>query len=125
MYLAPGLPTTSPEPMRSNLNCLNSFFNKHSRLRSGCPSLLVSFAYSLCKQFVSDQDLQKTRKMTIMYIPNVLTLIVFLKFFIDFEQKSQSADSKEACTITKRAKSEYILILTRGILFCLDISDIL
>ena len=58
-----------------------------------------------------------------MYIPNVLTLIVFLKFFIDFEQKNQSADSKKACTITQRAKSEYILILTRGILFCLDISD--
>ena len=114
-------PTTSPEPMRSNLNCLNRFFNKHSRPRSGCPSLLVSFADSLCKQFVSDQDLQKTRKM---YIPNVLTLIVFLKFIIDFEQKNQSADSKKACTITQRAKSEYILILTRGILFYLDISDI-
>ena len=107
--------------MRSNLNCLNSFFNKHSRPRSGCPSLLVSFADSLCKQFVSDQDLHKTRKM---YIQNVLTLIVFLKFFIDFEQKNQSADSKKACTITQGAKSEYILILTRGILFCLDISDI-
>ena len=62
-----------------------------------------------------------TRKM---YIPNVLTLIVFLKFFIDFEQKNQSADSKKACTITQGAKSEYILILTRAILFCLDISDI-
>ena len=97
------------------------FFNKHSQPRSGCPSLLVSFADSLCKQFVSDQDLQKTHKM---YIPNVLTLIVFLKFFIDFEQKNQSADSKKACTITQRANSEYILILTRGILFCLDISDI-
>ena len=59
-----------------------------------------------------------------MYIPNVLTLIVFLKFFIDFEQTNQSADSKKACTITQRAKSEYIWILTRGILFCLDISDI-
>ena len=114
-------PTTSPEPMRSNLNCLKSFFNKHSRPRSGCPSLLVSFADSLCKQFVSDQDLQKTHKM---YIPNVLTLIVFLKFFIDFELKNQSADSQKACTITQRANSEYILILTRGILFCFDISNI-
>ena len=61
--------------------------------------LLITFANS----FDSDQAQQNSRPGL---EPNCLTLMVFLNFFfkVDFEKKS--ADDKNACKITQKAKKK-------------------